>query len=483
MEGLLGLLLLAAAVLVLVALHRPRHPGPGCGRPVATSSVPRATDPGPPAGERVPTGERVPAGEPPPRPRPRGDDLLRYGGPGCAGVPHHGGYAALGILTTGYAPMKDTIVELAVVRTDPAGAPLETFTTLIRPHDGEAVTDTLGTIDPEELLAAPTFAQLAPTLLALLSGVVVVTHHGGHAGSFLAARFLRAGILPDPMPALSLDRFGPSLFGTPNLRAPTLARRLGVAHPLPATAADQARLAAACLAALLARPGKPLRYPRAPVAADRHVVVGAASTMPMTGAGVDGGRRRTPPVTVTPQPFLSELLAQAPISAQELNDPRVAAYLEDVAAMLAQGRLVHDELGELARRMARAGTSGQELRAISARFAESLREAVFGRPSPAPTELRQLRAAAASLGIPGYFDDLVPLPAPRAPEPGSGSFARPARRPPPPRPPVRLPRCGNCLRVGHSTVVCPMPAAGPALGIGPLEPPGRVGPIRPIGPA
>ncbi len=503
MEGLLGLLLLAAATAVLIGMGRsrrgsdPREPG----RPSQVLPLMPLEDPGPPDavvvgpdgaaapassrdGAAAPTSSRdgapanAPANAPAHAPR-RGDDLLRYGGGSGPGVPHTGGYAALGLLTTGYAPMKDAVVELAVVRMDAQGRVAETFSTLVRPGHGEPAADTLGTIDTEDLLAAPTFDEIAPRLLEWLSGVVVVAHHGGHAGRFLAARFLRAGMLPQPMPALNLDRFGPGPFGTPNLRAATLARRLGLTHPVPAAALDQARLVAACLPTVLARSGASLRYPCAP--ADH--AAGAAVVPGTVLIGGSGGGRRTRPPAAAAVPFLADLLALAPIGAQEMNDPRVAAYLEDVASLLVQGRMVKSELADLAQRMARAGTSTDQLRDISARFLESLREAAFRRTALSSTDVRHLRAAATSLGVPGYFDDLIPPRPPEVPEPGSGSFARPVRKPPPATPPPRLPRCGNCLRVGHYTAACPMPATGRALGGGRVEPPGRVGPIRPIGPA
>lgn len=479
MEGLVGLLLLGVAATVLVGMSRGRTAG---GRGASGRRAQRPAYVMPVLESLTPTMVVVdPDGVPPPRAPARttrrSSDLLRYGGASGVGVQHTGGYAALGVLTTGYAPMKDAIVELAVVRMDGQGQEVDTFSTLIRPEHGQPAADALGTIDPRDLLAAPTFAEVSPRLLELLSGVVAVTHHGGHVGPFLAARFLQAAVLPEPIPALNLDRFGPGLFGTPNLRAATLARRLDLDYPTPATAADQARLVAACLPSILARSGPALRYPCEPAGGDPASYV-VRPTVIAAGDGV--GQRRNRPPAATVQPFLADLLALAPIGAQEMNDPRVAAYLEDVATLLVQGRMVKTELADLAQRMARAGTGTEQLRAITARLLESLREAAFRRASLSAAQVRHLRAAATSLGISGYFDDLIPPSPPLAPAPGSGSFARPVRKPPPQKTPPKLPRCGQCLRVGHYTTMCPTPPSGRTLGTGAVEPTGRVGPIRPI---
>lgn len=476
MEGLLGLLLLGIAATVLISMGRSRR---GPGRQALGGLLSQGPSPVTLPDAIIVDQDGAPApANAPARATRCATDVLRYGGGSGPGVPHTGGYAALGLLTTGYAAMKDAVVELAVLRMDAQAQVTGMFSTLIRPGHGDPAADTLGTINTDDLLAAPTFEQVAPVLLEQLSGVVVVVHRGGHVGPFLAARFLQAGMLPDPLPALTLDRFGPGPFGTPNLRAATLARRLGIDHPVPATAQDQARLVAACLPTVLARSGCSLRYPCPPVdpAAGSAVV---PNTVLTRGSG--GGRRNHPIPAVT-VPFLAELLALAPIGAQEMNDPHVAAYLEDVATLLVQGRIVKSELGDLAQRMARAGTGTDQLRDISARFLESLRAASFRRTSLTSTEVRHLRAAATSLGVPGYFDDLMPAPAPQVPPPGSGSFARPVRKPPPQPPPPQLPRCGNCLHVGHYASACPMPGAGRAPGPGRVEPPGWVGPIHPIGP-
>ncbi len=494
MQGLLGMLLLGIAIIVLTSLHQRRSTGAGSATPrsaVIADTAPAITIDG---GSATMQTHEPEVGAPalshdPVRTRPRERDLLTYGACSGDGRPHLGGYAALAILTSGYAPFKDAIVELAVVRTDGDGHCVQRYATLVRPDSRESASDTLGTIDTEDLLAAPTFTELAPVLAELLAGTVVVTHHAGHVGRFLAAGFLRAGVLCDTMPALSVDRLGAGVFGTPNLRAATLARHLRRVYPLPATAADQADLIAACLPPLLARFGSVLRYPCTPTDPTgwhRDGLVVPAVSSPPAGSRRRGGRGSSPRTTPDTL-FLAELLTQAPISVQELNDPAVAAYLEDVTALLTQQRIVKTEVGDLAQRLVRAGTTTEQIRAISARLLESLREAAFGCPRLSPTQLRHLRAAATSLGNPEYFDDLLPPPSTAGMTPNSGSFARPIRKPRPSAPPSKQPRCGYCLQVGHWIAGCPLPCPGTVgaitLGaIAAVESTHRIQTIRSIGP-
>lgn len=475
MHGLFGLALLAVALVVLLhVLHqdRPQHDH----RVLPTS---------------------------PARPSHPSADILCPGTLSGPGHRHAGGYAALALLTTGYAPMKDAIVEVAAITLDPAGRPTETYHTLVRPDDalgdGPMTTDALGTVDPHDLTLAPAFAQVAPTLLDLLAGRVIVSLHPGHVGQFLAAQFLRAGTLPPRWPSLPVTRGGPGLFGTPNVRTATLARRLQVPYPMPPTAVDQARVAAACVPPLLERFGETLRYPCPPPEAVRgesaqpsaselasQAPDGRSLLTPgivITDHGVRPAHlRRRPPATLTPPAFLADLLAATPLSVQEMNDARVAAYLEDVTTLLVSGRLVQQEINGLGQRLARAGASAESIRAISGRLCESLRQAAFHRPQLSTTQLRHLRACATSLGVAGYFDDLIPPPTPPAPAPNTGSFARPVRKPLPPPPPPKKPRCGICLRVGHYTAMCPAVGRRAAGAIEAVEPTGRMLPAREVGP-
>lgn len=388
--------------------------------------------------------------------------LLRPGEAAADGeAVHRGPYAVVSLATSGFTPMRDRVVEIAVVRLDANGRLVDEWATLLDPAPGDVGPLLLHGLVVPDVAGAPRFGDVGRSLLARLEGHVVAAHRADLTQAFLAAEFRAASLLPPTFPALDTFRLAQASIPTPNHRLPTLAAHLNLAPPTGA-AADDARLVTGVAAAVLGRHREAIVYP---------VPAPPALSGPAPPPGPARSRSHRPPAAAT-DPWLAELLAGLRMGAREAHDPRVALYVETVVGLLARGRIVADEVRELGGVLARSGYSAADIQGVLEHLLESIREAAFERPRLGAARLRHLRAAAASLGSPGYFDDLVPPPAPPAPPPGSGSFARPVRKPPPPpRPPARLPRCGHCLTIGHYTSMCPR-----------RRRPGPVSPVDPVAP-
>ncbi|WP_176489740.1 exonuclease domain-containing protein [Mobilicoccus massiliensis] len=474
MTGLVSVVVLLVVLLVLFRMFAADSPPDATAEPAPTpppESAPRspASDLRPhpdeaanSAGRAAPATRRrrsMHAGAPPPdaahtAPRHGRTRLFGLGGtdlPG--GIPHTGPYAVIGYTTTGFTPVRDRIVSLAVLHVDAQGGIEGRYTTLlsaetaaIPPHLSELAA---------RLHEAPSFARVAPHLLALLEGRVVLAHHAEFLEQLLDAHLMEAGVLAPSMPALCTFTIGRTTFPTRNHRLPTLARQVEATAVVGRSALDDAYATAALLPAILLRHGSSLRYPCA-AAGDPEALVlpGADRSLSPAGERVD--------------PWLDDLFARASGLARELNDTRVGRFLDVLVPLLLQGRIVADEVRGLTRLMVAAGYGAAELRQIQERLLESLRRAAFERKRIGTRALRHLRATATSVGIPTYFDDLVPPEAPPAPEPGSGSFSRPVRKPLPPAPPAHLPRCGHCLEIGHYTSACPRREQGPVRAIAPI---------------
>ena len=390
--------------------------------------------------------------------------LFGYGGPTPQGRRLLGPYAVVAIRTNGFAPMRDRIIEIAVVQTDAQGrAQGRPFVTVLEPPGGQAGPTFLHGLEAVDLRFAPSFADLARAFLAQIEGRIVVTHQARFVEQFLAAEFLAAGLLVPTSPALDLSSLARLTFATPNYRLRTLAAHLELRAARGGAAVDEAQLVAAILPTLLARLGRDLTYP-VPLTPVHDIPRGPARPAP----------RPRPVVPDTLEPWLDGLMTRLAAGATETNDPRVAAYLEALTDVVSRGRTASDESAELAAMLARSGYPAGQIRTILERFLESLRQAAFEESRISSAHLRHLRAVAVSVGIPTYFDDLIPPPAPVAPPPGSGTFSRPVRKPPPVKPPPRLPRCGHCLSVGHWTANCPRLRGSGGRG--------AVGPVRPVDP-
>ncbi|MFE4956202.1 3'-5' exonuclease [Streptomyces sp. NPDC056653] len=160
-------------------------------------------------------------------------------------------FAVVDIETTGFDANSDRIVEVAVTRMTGDGTVLNVTSTLVNPEGQPIPADAsqVHAIYDQDVANAPTFAQIVPDLLRLLSHTIVVTHNLVFDGAFLAAELKRAGATPPTMPALCTQVTALSQLMDTRVRLTTLTtlmlrRRLG-------KAAHSAAVDARCTAALL----------------------------------------------------------------------------------------------------------------------------------------------------------------------------------------------------------------------------------------
>ena len=114
-------------------------------------------------------------------------------------VPAPAAYAVFDCETTGTTPGRDEIVSLALVRLDPDGAEIARYTTLVRPSGPipPGATAVHGITD-ETVAEAPSFAEVARELLALLDGAVFVAHNASFDLAMLWHAFADVGISYEP---------------------------------------------------------------------------------------------------------------------------------------------------------------------------------------------------------------------------------------------------------------------------------------------
>ena len=106
------------------------------------------------------------------------------------------GYAVICLKTTGLFPyQRDRIVEVAVVHLDEGGHISAHWQTVINPGSNAADVTNHG-VSTAELLRAPTFEQIAPRLIDLLRGRVLVAHNAQFVTGFLMREFELIGYAP-----------------------------------------------------------------------------------------------------------------------------------------------------------------------------------------------------------------------------------------------------------------------------------------------
>lgn len=166
------------------------------------------------------------------------------------------GFAVIDLETTGLDPFgHDAIVEVAIVRTDVWGRELGTYETLVNPGRTDVGPTAVHGITADMLLAAPTFPEIASSVLAWLEGVVVVAHNAEFERDFLDQAFRSAGRRVSGLPAIDTLELAQASLELPDHRLATVCEWAGVEITNAHTAAGDARATAQMLPRLLARAG------------------------------------------------------------------------------------------------------------------------------------------------------------------------------------------------------------------------------------
>jgi DNA polymerase III epsilon subunit-like protein len=192
-------------------------------------------------------------------------------------------FAVIDVETTGLDPDRERILELAILRADEQGRPVDQWVSRFHPGGPVRATHIHGITDAD-VAGAPRFAELAAQIGAALQGLAVVAHNAEFDLAFLRAEFARASL---PMPRVSTycTLQGSTVY-LPQLRRRTLAEccaALGVPHQHAHSALGDAYAAAGLLERYLAM-DRQTGYD-APLTASRALRGGAAAGLAPQGAG------------------------------------------------------------------------------------------------------------------------------------------------------------------------------------------------------
>ncbi len=141
-----------------------------------------------------------------------------------------GGYAVLDVETTGFAPARERVVEIAVVHLDPTGQHEQTWTTLVHPARSVIGASDVHGITIDDVRGAPRFEHIAPTLVDLLTGRVLVAHNAVFDLAFLRHELARAGVaMPEPPVLCTLEASWDHLLHLPRRRLADCCSAAGIA--------------------------------------------------------------------------------------------------------------------------------------------------------------------------------------------------------------------------------------------------------------
>jgi DNA polymerase III epsilon subunit-like protein len=192
-------------------------------------------------------------------------------------------FAVIDVETTGLDPERERVLELAIVRADAQGRPIDQWVTRFHP-DGPVRATHIHGITDADVAGAPRFADLALSIGTALQGLVLVAHNAEFDLAFLQAEFARAS-LPMPQVSTYCTLQGSTVY-LPHLRRRTLGEccaALGVTHQQAHSALGDAYAAAGLLERYLAM-DRQTGYD-APLVASRALrVIGAGPSAEAPGA-------------------------------------------------------------------------------------------------------------------------------------------------------------------------------------------------------
>ena len=235
-------------------------------------------------------------------------------------------FAIVDIETTGFSPLvDDRIIEIAILRMTPDGSIEDQYETLVNPLRDVGPTFRHG-ITSEDVMDAPTFAEVVGDVLERLDEAVLVGHNVRFDRDFLAAELSMAGFLLPGIPSLCTlglaYRLNPKL---PNHKLATCCDAAGVVYGRAHCAIEDAKAAAHLLLAyirqaemvgwtsLKALGCMPLEFPSA-----------LWPSFPKSGRCHPRSGSRTHPEADVP--FLARMVAS--LEGIEAEGPRMAPYYD-----------------------------------------------------------------------------------------------------------------------------------------------------------
>jgi len=313
-------------------------------------------------------------------------------------------FAVVDVETTGFSPLADDrIVEIAIVRVGADGAILDEYVTLINPLRDVGASHAHG-ISDEDVLQAPTFAEVTGDVLKRLDGSVLVAHNVRFDRDFLSAEFSFEGVFLPAIPSLCTMQLSYRL--DPNCMSHRLSSccvALGIFPEGAHTALGDARATAQLLLAYL-RLGQDLGWTTLAALGCSPITFPSAlwphlpssgRTCVRTGGTVSGN-----------VPYIAQLVAG--LESIGCVNERIAPYLDVLDRALEDRQITGDEAAALLAVAMKWGLSREDVLDAHQIYLERLVDAAVANGRVTEFERRDLEAVTRLLAIsPAILHSLV----------------------------------------------------------------------------
>lgn len=326
-------------------------------------------------------------------------DFLRARAPREAPKAPPGGFAVVDLETTGLYPGgHDRIVEIAIVRLEPALAVSDEWTTLVDPQRDIGARSIHG-VSARDVVGAPTFRDIAGDVQMRLANTVVVGHNVSFDLRFLRAEFERCGWPATAWNGLCTLQLADLVGRGDARRLQECCREEGIAHLDAHTALGDARAAAELLRCYLPRLDPRLLAEVMPA----PVLVAGATFAP---SGLARPREQRAPVAAS---SLNRLLKDvpSPTRAVEAEPAAVLGYLDLLDRVVEDRVVTEQETAALADLAAAHGLSAETVADLHRSYLTSLVAIALRDEVLTDVEGDDLTCLAAALGQTDFLAQLL----------------------------------------------------------------------------
>lgn len=294
-------------------------------------------------------------------------------------------FAIIDVETSGLEPSSARVIEIAILLVNSNGDIHEEYATLINPGNGQVGPTFIHHITEEAVLTAPTFKEVSGDILKRIENRIIVAHHAAFEDKFLAAEFKRAGIKLPPLPALDTLWLSRQVVDLPNYKMQTVLQYYGVEEVDLHTALGDVRALNKVLPKLIDQ-GTPILYPT------------THSELPQVELS---GKQKTRVTNLRKgeKGWINSLLEKLPESGSSVTTEIESDYLDLLAQVLADGKIIGDEAKALSKLAGEAGLGRSQVVQLHESFIRQLRDQAEADGKVDSVELKQIQSAIRLLSL------------------------------------------------------------------------------------
>ena len=268
-------------------------------------------------------------------------------------------FAVIDLETSGLEPSNSRIIEIAILLMNSKGEIQEEYATLINPGNGQVGPTFIHHITEEAVSTAPTFEEIAGDILSRLENRIVVAHHAAFEDKFLASEFRRAGVKLPALPTIDTLLLARQIIDLPNYKMDTVLQHFGIDGLDLHTALGDVRALAKILPEML-KQSPPILFA---VAHSEFPTIQPSGRQKTRVTNLKKGEKG----------WMSSLLEKLPESGSEASNEVESDYLNLLGQVLADGKIIGDEVKALSKLAGEAGLGSKQLKQLHESFLNQIK--------------------------------------------------------------------------------------------------------------